>query len=235
MTRLGTVLVVEDDPAIGRGVSDALTASGYRAVLAADGPAGIEAALGGAPDLVLLDLMLPGCDGLEVLRRVRAEKPGLPVIILTARGEESDRVTGLRLGADDYVIKPFGVAELLARVEAVLRRSAERPKAIAGLRIGDRRIDLERARVHFSDGRTAELSPREAEVLGYLAAHRGRIISRDELLDRVWGVDPRGSSTRTVDMAIARIREHLDDDPASPEVIRTVRGRGYELVGAETA
>lgn len=234
MGHLATVLVVEDDEPIRRGVRDALTAAGYRALEAADGPSGLELALGGEPDLVLLDLALPGLDGFDVLAAVRRERRGLPVIMLTARGEESDRVRGLRGGADDYVVKPFGVSELLARVEAVLRRSAERPQTAGTIELAGCHVDLERRTVRRG-GIDIELPPREAEVLEYLAAHRGRVVTRDELLDRVWGIDPRGASTRTVDMAVARLREALGDDPSSPRMIRTVRGRGYELLAEAEA
>jgi DNA-binding response OmpR family regulator len=228
---LGMVLVIEDDAAIRRGLSDALEGAGYAVRSAGDGRGGLEAALAGAFDLVLLDLLLPGLDGLEVLREVRRARPALPVIVLTARGEEEDRVRGLRGGADDYVIKPFGVAELLARIEAVLRRTPARPTGVPALRVEGRTIDFERREVVFDDGRRAPLAQKEAELLAYLASNPGRAVSRDELLQRVWGVDPRGLHTRTIDMAMARLREQIGDDPARPRVVRTVRGRGYMLEG----
>jgi DNA-binding response OmpR family regulator len=180
-------------------------------------------------DIVLLDLVLPGCDGLDVLAAIRRERPTLPVIILTARGEENDRVRGLRLGADDYVVKPFSVKELLARVNAVLRRSPERPSEVRELAIDGGRVDLDRSEIRFDDGQRAELSERERELLRYLAGNSGRAVSRDEILSRVWGLDPRGLETRTVDMHVARLREKLRDDPSEPRVIVTVRGKGYKL------
>ncbi len=230
---LGTVLVVEDDDAIRRGLVDALRFSGYTLHEAADGRAGLDLALSVDADIVLLDIMMPRMSGLEVLEELRKAKPTIPVIFLTARGEEEDRVKGLKLGADDYVVKPFGVDELQARVEAVLRRSAERPTPRKTLSIAGREVDFERREVTLAGGEVRTLPQREAEVLAYLAANPGRAIARDELLTRVWGFDPRGTQTRTVDMAIARLREQLDDSPTDPKVIRTVRGKGYMLAAID--
>jgi two-component system, OmpR family, alkaline phosphatase synthesis response regulator PhoP len=226
---LGTVLVVEDDQPIRRGIVDALAFAGYKALEAPDGEAGLSAAIGAEIDLVLLDVLMPRKDGFAVLEELRRIRPSLPVIMLTARGAEEDRVRGLRTGADDYVIKPFSVKELLARVEAVLRRSAERPGGVASITIAGRTIDFERREVRLPSGKRAELSDREAAILQYLSANPARAIARSELLARVWGLDPRGIHTRTVDMHIARLRELLEDDPAEPEVILTVRSKGYML------
>jgi two-component system, OmpR family, alkaline phosphatase synthesis response regulator PhoP len=228
---LGTVLVVEDDPAIRRAVADALQFHGYAVREAPDGRAGLDAALGVDVDLVLLDLLMPRMDGLSVLGELRKARARLPVIILTARGQEQDRVKGLKAGADDYIVKPFSVTELIARVEAVLRRSAERPGAVRSLRIAGRLIDFERREATLPGGGRVMLSETEARVLEYLSANRGRAVAREELLSRVWGVDPRNSGTRTVDMAIARLREQLGDDPGEPAVVLTVRGKGYMLAG----
>jgi DNA-binding response OmpR family regulator len=178
-------------------------------------------------DLLLLDLVLPGKSGLDILREVRGVRPTQPVIILTARGEESDRVEGLRRGADDYVVKPFSVRELLARVEAVLRRSPERPTDVHEISLPAGTADLERREVRFADGQRAELSEREVELLRYLAAHHGRAIARDEILANVWRISPQGLSTRTIDMHVARLREKLRDDSEAPQVLLTVRGKGY--------
>ncbi|RMH13692.1 MAG: DNA-binding response regulator [Planctomycetota bacterium] len=230
---LGKVLVVEDDAAIRRGLVDALQVSNYETLEAGDGAQGLSLAIGCEVDIVLLDIMMPGMDGFDVLRELRKAKPTLPVIMLTARGEEADRVRGLKLGSDDYVVKPFSVHELLARVEAVLRRSAERPRTITRLEIAGRVVDFERREATLPDGRRVQIPQREAEVLAYLAANPGRAVSRDELLSRVWGFDPRGVHTRTVDMAVARLREQLGDDPSEPVVIATVRGRGYMLANTE--
>lgn len=226
---LGTVLVVEDDAAIRRGIVDALRLSGYDPREAADGQAGIDAALGQHVDLVLLDILMPRKDGLAVLGEIRRSRPALPVIFITARGQEEDRVKGLKAGADDYIVKPFSLTELLARVEAVLRRVPERPQAIPRLLLDGIQIDFDRREISHADGTLDALSEREAALLAYLAAHRGRAISRDELLLRVWGIDPRGMATRTVDMAVARLRTQLRDDPDDPRVIVTVRGKGYKL------
>jgi DNA-binding response OmpR family regulator len=153
----------------------------------------------------------------------------LPIIILTARGAEGDRVRGLRSGADDYVVKPFSVEELLARVAAVLRRSPQRPVAVASVSIPDGLIDFERREVRFTRGIREVLSERESELLMYLARHRGRAISRDEILTNVWRLAPRGITTRTIDMHVARIREKLHDSTVAPTILLTVRGKGYML------
>ncbi|MBX3473144.1 MAG: response regulator transcription factor [Planctomycetes bacterium] len=226
-----TVLVIEDDHAIRRGLMDALRAEGYALFDAADGEAGLKAALQVDCDLVLLDLALPKLPGLEILKEVRRVRPTLPVIILTAMGGEKDRVAGLKLGADDYVVKPFSVSELLARVEAVMRRSAERPQDVQEILCPAGTIDLERCEVRYGDGGRSELSERERELIRYLAGNPGRAISRDEILARVWRLDPRGLSTRTIDMHVARLREKLRDDADNPAFLLTVRGKGYMLGG----
>ena len=228
-----TILVIEDDAAIRAGIVDALGYAGYTVLEAADGTDGFNRALQAECDLVLLDLVLPGPDGLEILKAVRAERPTLPVIILTARGEERDRVKGLRLGADDYVVKPFSVKELLARVQAVMRRSPERPDEVTRVPVPGGEADLARREVRFRDGAREELSEREVQLLRYLAANAGRAISREEILTRVWRLDPRGIETRTIDMHVARLREKLRDDPARPAVILTVRGTGYMFAASE--
>ena len=225
------VLIVEDDSSIRQGIVDALDFEGYETLEAADGNAGLDKALTATCDLILLDLVLPGPDGLEILRQVKDARPTLPVIILTARGSEDDRVAGLKLGADDYVVKPFSVRELLARVEAVIRRSPERPSDVREVAVPGGVVDLARAEVCFEDGERCELSEREAALLRYLAMHAGRVVSRDEILSRVWHLEPRGVQTRTIDMHVARLREKLRDDPAEPQVIRTVRRRGYMFAG----
>jgi DNA-binding response OmpR family regulator len=223
------VLVVEDDDAIRRGIVDALRVAGYQPIEARDGNDGLERALTGGYELMLLDLVLPKRNGLEILAQVRDARPTAPVIILTALGAEEDRVRGLKLGADDYVVKPFSIKELLARIEAVLRRSAERPADVTEIRFGAGTIDLLRHEVRFDDGERFELSERELELLRYLAAHSGRAVSRDEILARVWGIKPEGLSTRAIDMHITRLRRKLRDDSATPQLLLTVRGKGYML------
>ena len=222
------VLVIEDDAPIRRGVVDTLKFAGYGVFEAADGTRGLETAIAADVDMVLLDIVMPGLDGFEVLAELRKVKPAVPVIMLTARGTENDRVRGLKGGADDYVVKPFSARELLARVEAVLRRSAERPSDVAVLEVEGRTIDLQRREVRHADGRRCELSERETELIRYLAANAGRAVARDELLARVWGL--HGSIyTRTIDMTVARIREKLGDDADSPRILLTVRSKGYML------
>jgi len=233
------ILVIEDDEAIRQGIVDALTFGGFTVAEADNVDDGLDLAVTYDCDLVLLDLVLPGRggakgavrDGLDILREVRASRPTLPVIILTARSEESDRVAGLKLGADDYVVKPFSVKELLARVEAVLRRSPERPTDVAEVALPAGVADLARREVRFDDGRRCELSEREADLLRYLAANAGRAVSRKEILSRVWMIDPTGLDTRTVDMTVARLREKLGDDPGAPSMLLTVRGQGYMVAG----
>lgn len=222
-----TILVVEDDKAIRVGICDALTGAGYDVLSAPDGRLGKEKALSASVDLILLDLVLPHCDGFSILEAVNNERPGLPVIILSARGEENDRVRGLKLGADDYVVKPFSVRELLARVEAVLRRSPERTFSENEICFPSCKANLISGELHFDDGQTEPLSEREIGLLKYLAAHAGRPISRDELLRRVWRIDPSNIETRTIDMHIAHLRGKLRDDKA--KMVKTVHGKGYML------
>lgn len=221
------ILVVEDDPAIRAGVVACLELEGFAVATAADAPSGRRAALHGEHDLVLLDLVLPGGDGLDLLAEVRRHRASLPVIILTARGAEADRVRGLRGGADDYVVKPFGTAELLARVDAVLRRSAAAaapaPLVVA---VPGGELDLGRREARL-DGRAIALAEQEAELLRALAAHRDRAVAREELLTVLahgGGID---RSSRAVDMLVARLRDKLGT--RGPDIVRTVRGCGYQL------
>ncbi len=225
------ILVVEDDAAIRRGLVDALGFAGYATVEAGDGAAGLAAALGSSCDLLLLDLVLPGRSGLTILQEIRSARLSLPVIVLTAQGAEDDRVRGLALGADDYVVKPFSLKELLARIEAVLRRVPERPPAVGRLAFEGGVADLKRQEIRFDDGGRAPLSERECGLLHYLVLHSGRAVSRDELLASVWGLNPVGITTRTIDMHIARLREKLRDEPGSPRIVLTVRGQGYMIAG----
>lgn len=225
------ILVVEDDAAIRRGVCDALRFEGFGVLEAGEARSATDLATTAACDLVLLDLLLPGGDGLSILKRIRDVRPTLPVIILTARGDEADRVKGLHAGADDYVVKPFSVKELLARVRAVLRRSPQRPTDVTEVCFPGRTAiaDLLRRELRFPDGGRDELTEREAELLRYLAANLGRAIGRDELLSSVWKVDPKGVETRTIDMLVARLRAKLRDGGEEPRLLLTVRGKGYTL------
>jgi DNA-binding response OmpR family regulator len=223
------VVVIEDEQPIRRGVADALRASGFHVAEAGDGERGLTEAVRPGVALVLLDLLLPRRDGLNVLAELRRVRPTVPVIILTARGTEDDRVRGLKMGADDYVVKPFSARELLARVEAVLRRSNGQPKEVRGARLGRATIDLERREVRWSEDERTELSETEGAILAFLVAYRKRAVSRDELLSRVWGIEPQGLETRTVDMHVARLRTKLRDPSGRkcPEAIVTVRAHGY--------
>jgi DNA-binding response OmpR family regulator len=223
------IVVVEDEPAIRRGVADVLRASNYDVAEAADGARGLEEAVRIGVDLVLLDLLLPRMSGLDVLAELRKVRPTLPVIILTARGSEDDRVRGLKMGADDYVVKPFSARELLARIEAVMRRSIGRPAPVACARLGRALIDFERREVRWSEHERGELSETEAAILRFLVAHQKRAVSREELLTRIWGIETQGLETRTVDMHVARLRHKLRDPAGrkTPEAIVTVRAHGY--------
>jgi len=230
----GTVLVVDDEPTIVEIVSRYLARAGFMAREAFDGPAAVEAAQRERPDLVVLDVMLPGFDGIEVMRRVH-ELPGdpVPVILLTARAEESDRLIGLRRGADDYVVKPFSPAELVARVEAVLRRSARSGAALEDgadlepIVHGPLTID-QAARTVTLDGEQLPLTMREYELLRFLAARPGRVFSRDQLMEAVWGYD-FWTDTSTVTVHVRRLRAKLEPDPAHPRFIETVWGVGYRF------
>ena len=223
------ILVVEDDPALQEVVADALDCEGYDVLTAGTYAEGVSLGVRVQCDLLVLDLVLPGGDGLDLLTEVRQARPTLPIIISTARGQEDDRIKGLRLGADDYVVKPFSIKELLARVEAVLRRSAERPAAVSEVALRDGVADLQRAELRFDDGTTVALSEREAVLLRYLAQNAGRTISREELLERVWNLPPSQSHTRTIDVHVARLRDKLRDSATTPRFIVTVRGKGYRF------
>jgi len=225
------IVVIEDEDAIRQGVVDTLSYAGFRPAEAGDGETGLLAARDAETDLVLLDLQLPGMDGFDVLVELRKTHPTLPVIILTARGSEDDRVRGLKCGADDYVVKPFSARELLARVEAVLRRCPERPHPVQSITADGHTIDLDRSEVCFDGGRISQLSEMETEILRHFATNPARVISRDELLARVWGIDNRKLETRAVDMHITRLRNKLGELHSGDQVewITTVRGKGYML------
>lgn len=225
------IVIIEDEAPIREGIAAALRTAGYDPVEAGDGEAGLAAARRPDVDLVLLDLFLPKMDGMEVLKQVRRTHPSLPVIILTARGAEEDRVAGLKAGADDYVVKPFSARELVARVEAVLRRSPERPESVSSLLIGQATVDLARREIHAGPDSRQALSETECAIIGHLAANAGRAVSRDELLARVWGLSGSGLETRTIDMHIARLRSKLAamSGCEAESAIATVRGKGYML------
>ncbi|MCB9886560.1 MAG: response regulator transcription factor [Planctomycetes bacterium] len=229
------VLVVEDDTAIRRGLVDTLRHAGYEPIACADGEEGLATALSAQLDLVILDVVLPKRDGFSILTEIRRTRPQLPVILVTARGAETDRVHGLQTGADDYVVKPFSSRELLARVEAVLRRSAERPTDVGRVVLSGRTVDFERREVGHGDGSRVQLSERESELLQYLVRNAGRAISRTEILQRVWGLASGDLATRTIDMHIVKLREKLNDQAERPQILVTVRGKGYMLAAGESA
>jgi DNA-binding response OmpR family regulator len=224
----GSVLVVDDEPTIAEVVSRYLERAGYRTQVAADGLQALAAVADHRPDLVVLDLMLPGIDGLEVMRRLREQGRGrIATILLTAKGEESDRVVGLRLGADDYVVKPFSPAELVARVDAVLRRIDTSPARSEPLQCGDLTIDPAARRVDVR-GQEVQLTQREFDVLLFLARHPGQVFSRNQLMDAVWQYSFY-SDTSTVTVHIRRLRAKIELDPAQPRHIETVWGVGYRF------
>jgi DNA-binding response OmpR family regulator len=224
------VLVVDDEPTIAEVVARYLERAGYATRIAPDGPAALALAEDGPVDLVVLDLMLPGIDGLEVMRRLRrGGTDGPAIILLTARGEESDRIAGLRLGADDYVVKPFSPGELVARVDAVLRRAPVDPVAPEVLRAGDVEIDVGGRRVTRA-GQEVALTVREFELLAFLARHAGRAFTREELMERVWRFSFY-TDTSTVTVHVRRLRSKLEPDPETPQLIQPVWGVGYRFAG----
>jgi len=230
MNRQIRVLVVEDEEAIREGLIDVLVFHGYDVDSAAEGPEGLEKALTGRFDLILLDIMLPGIDGYEICDRIRAKDRYQPIIMLTAKSSDEEIIHGLKLGADDYVPKPFSVQQLVLRVEAVLRRSQVGQEQARTLSVGDVEIDTENLSGRIGDEEIA-FTKREIEVLCFLAENSDRPVSRDELLARVWGY-ARGLEieTRTVDIHIAKLRRKIEADPKEPKNLITVRGAGYRLV-----
>lgn len=234
------ILVVDDEAVLVETIAYNLEQAGYQVITAADGTSALEAARRESPDLIILDIMLPEMDGLEVCRELRRESTTAttPILMLTARGDEIDKVVGLEVGADDYVTKPFGRRELLARVRALLRRadyppsteqaqetSTEVPHTPRELVAGPIRIDLAGRRV-LCRGQELELQPKQFDLLVYLVRNRGTVLTRDQLLHNVWGYDYAGD-TRTVDVHVRWLREKLEEDPANPRLIQTVRGVGY--------
>jgi two-component system response regulator ResD len=227
-TPQGSILVVDDEPTIAEVVARYLERAGYETRTARDGPSAVAAALARRPDLIVLDIMLPGFDGLEVMRRTHEGLDGtVPVILLTAKGEESDRVVGLNRGADDYVVKPFSPTELVARVDAVLRRSRSAEDSSERIRFGELDIDPA-ARAVRVGGREVELTQREFDLLFFLARHPGQVFSRDQLMDRVWQFSFY-TDTTTVTVHIRRLRSKIEPQPSKPEWIETVWGVGYRF------
>jgi two-component system alkaline phosphatase synthesis response regulator PhoP len=230
------ILVAEDDPAILAGLSDLLEIEGYQVIKAVNGAEALELYKSAAPDLVMLDVMMPLVSGYDVCRAIRRGDGLTPVLMLTAKGEEVDKVVGLELGADDYIVKPFGVAELAARVRSALRRAqaAKREEAgggeNGGLRVGDAIVDFDSMTIkHETSGGTCPLTPKETELLRYFVSHPGKVISRETLLEDVWGIAPDSDiTTRSVDTHVARLRQKLDRGNEI-SVIKTVHGAGYRF------
>ena len=223
------ILIVEDERSLREALVDLLTKRGFAVEAVADGLKAAERGVRPDIELVLLDLALPGLDGVEVCRRLRMARPALPILILTARGSEDDRVEGLQAGADDYLTKPFGSRELLARIEALMRRSSMAPADAESVEIDGCRLDLGRCEA-MRDGGMVALTPREVGILRWLHRHRERAVSRAELLQTVWGSPADVTAeleTRTVDMTIANLRQKIERQPAEPRIIVTVKGVGY--------
>jgi DNA-binding response OmpR family regulator len=220
-----TVLIIEDDPTMLIGLKDNFEFKGYKVLTAADGEKGLKAALNSKPDLILLDIMLPKINGYEICRLIREEKLATPIIMLTAKGEESDIVLGLNLGADDYVTKPFSIKELLARAAAFLRRAKKEVQD--AYEFGDFRLDLSARRL-TRKGREIELSPKEFNLLEYFIKKPGRALTRDEILNAVWGYDCVVTS-RSIDRFVTTLRNKIEPDPARPIFIHTIRQIGYRF------
>ncbi len=223
------ILIIEDEPDLLRGLALNLKAEGYSVLTASRGDAGIQQALRERPELILLDIMLPGMNGLDVCRELRKKGFEAPIIMLTAKAEEMDRVVGLEIGADDYVTKPFGLRELLARIRVRLRRHAPVAEGGAKLRFGSVEVHFEKHEA-WRESKRIDLTAKEFEVLRLLARHRGEIVTRDRLLEEVWGYESY-PTTRTVDNHILRLRQKLEEDPSDPRYILSVYGEGYKFVG----
>jgi DNA-binding response OmpR family regulator len=223
------ILIVEDERTLREGLTDLLSAAGHEVVAHENGRPAVSCGTHEAFDLVLLDLMLPDLDGVEVCRRLRRARPSLPILMLTARGSEDDKVAGLEAGADDYLTKPFAVRELLARIQALGRRATAVPAEPEILEADGCVIDLGRLEVDRG-GETVSLTPREAGILRWIHRHRARAVSRSELLERIWGTSA-DLQTRTVDMTIANLRQKIERDPTNPRIVLTVKGAGYAWGG----
>jgi len=228
MKARGTILLVEDDPSMRMGLEDNLRIEGYATLSAQDCREARRLVRERQPDLVLLDRMLPDGDGSALCRQLRADGFLQPIIMLTAKGEEMDKVIGLESGADDYLVKPFGLRELLARIHAGMRRSGAWRAAGGDVQVGAARVDFQRHRI-VRDGAELDCSARELALLRYLVERRGQVVSREALLEIVWG-RPSDITTRTVDNFIVRLRRKIEADPANPRVLLTVHGSGYKLV-----
>jgi len=219
------ILIVEDEPALMRGLKDSFSAKGYEVLAATDGAKGMELALSAFPDLILLDIMLPRMNGFEICRAIRERNSEMPILIVTAKGQEEDVILGLNLGADDYIVKPFRLGELHARVNALLRRS--KPKQDAPCRFGEFELDLTGRRL-YRDGHEVELTAKEFKLLAHFASRPGRALSRDGILDAVWGYSVI-VTPRSIDRCVATLRAKIEADPHRPVFIQTIRDIGYRF------
>ena len=222
------ILVVDDEPAMRTGLKDNLEIEGYQIAEAEDGQKGLEKIINGQYDLIILDVMMPGMSGFDVCKKVRAMGNNTPIILLTAKGEEIDKVLGLELGADDYVTKPFSLRELIARVKVILRRTENNLPSNNEYTIGKLKVDFATYNAS-SDGRDVNLSHREFEILKYLLEHKNKTVSRDDLLSKVWGMESR-ITTRTIDNFILRLRQKVENDANHPKIILTIYGIGYKMI-----
>jgi len=225
---MSRILIIEDEADLVKGLKLNLADEGYEVAWAPDGREGLRRALEDPPDLVILDIMLPGMNGLDVCRELRQRKANVPILMLTAKGEEVDKVVGLEIGADDYITKPFSVRELLARIKAHLRREKREPHVPKTFVFGEVQIDF----VHFKvsrAGRETDLTSLEVDILKYLVAHKGEVVSRDALLDKVWGYESF-PTTRTIDNHILKLRKKIEDDPSNPRHILSIYGEGYRFI-----
>jgi DNA-binding response OmpR family regulator len=225
---LAKVLIIEDEPNMVLGLKDSCEYEGYEVAVACDGKEGLEKASTEKPDIILLDVMLPLMSGLDVCRTLRNRGFEIPILMLTARGEEMDKVVGLEVGADDYVTKPFSIKELLARVRAHLRRSSKQLVELESFSFGDVELNFKKLTAR-KGGQALEVSAREFEILRYLIRHRGETVTRDQMLDEVWGYDST-PITRTVDNHIAKLRQKIEQDPSEPQHIITVHRLGYRFI-----
>ena len=226
---MAKILIVEDEPNMVAGLRDNFEFEGYQVITAPDGVAGLERALSETPDLVILDVMMPRMSGLDVCKQLKAKRPSVPIIMLTARGQEVDKVVGLELGADDYVTKPFSIRELLARVKAVMRRAGIIAKPSEKYEFGDVEVNLRSCQVSRR-GKSLDFSSKEFDLLKFFLHHPGETLSRDRLLEEVWGYD-HFPTTRTVDAHVVRLRQKVEPRPEEPRFILTVHGTGYKFVG----
>lgn len=222
------ILIIEDDLSISRVIKDILIAEGYNVITSYDGNEGLQLALENNINVLLLDIMLPGINGYDICRRIKKEKSNLPIIMITARGTEIDKISGLDVGADDYLTKPFSIPELLARIRAVLRRTNYTEHDISNFSFGNFKIDFKKYQA-FANNKEIKLSSREFKILKYFIKHEGEVIHRYDLLNKIWGYDSM-PTTRTVDNYIVDLRKHIEIDPSNPKHIVSVRGVGYKFI-----